>query len=64
MRAKWTAVRRWFGTCKDRGMTTAEYAVGTLAATALAGGLFEIVTSTKVKGLLLHVVERALRLAG
>ncbi|WP_222869203.1 DUF4244 domain-containing protein [Actinomadura chibensis] len=45
-------------------MTTAEYAVGTLAATGLAAALFKVVTSTKVRGLLLHVVERALRLAG
>lgn len=28
MRAWKTVVRRWSGTCKDRGMSTAEYAVG------------------------------------
>lgn len=64
MRAKRMAVRRWYGTCKDRGMTTAEYAVGTVAAAGFAAGLFKIVTSSQVKGLLLQIVEKALRLAG
>ena len=58
------AVRRWSGTRGDRGMSTAEYAVGTIAAAAFAGLLFKIVTSPQVKELLLQIIEKALNLAG
>lgn len=58
------AVRRWSRTCGDRGMSTAEYAVGTIAAAAFAAVLFKIVTSSQVKSLLLQIIEKALRLAG
>jgi hypothetical protein len=34
--------------CSDRGMATAEYAVGTLAAVAFAVLLYRIATSTQV----------------
>lgn len=44
----------------DDGMTTAEYAVGTIAACAFAGVLLKVVTSSAVSGLLAGVVERAL----
>ncbi|GAA4341079.1 hypothetical protein GCM10023178_54380 [Actinomadura luteofluorescens] len=57
-------VRRWSGACKDRGMSTAEYAVGTIAAAAFAGLLFKIVTSPQVKTMLLRIIEKALNLAG
>ncbi|TDC68407.1 DUF4244 domain-containing protein [Actinomadura sp. GC306] len=56
--------RRWTGTGGDRGMSTAEYAVGTIAAAAFAGLLFKIVTSPQVKELLLQIIEKALNLAG
>jgi hypothetical protein len=48
----------------DDGMSTAEYAVGTVAAAAFAGLLFKIVTSSEVKELLLGIIRRALQLAG
>lgn len=64
MRARQMAVRRWCGTCKDQGMSTAEYAVGTIAAAAFAAVLFKIVTSSQVKALLLQIIEKALKLAG
>ncbi|MEU8800732.1 DUF4244 domain-containing protein [Spirillospora sp. NPDC048819] len=64
MRAIQTAVRRWPRQCGDRGMSTAEYAVGTIAAAAFAGLLFKIVTSPQVKELLLQIIEKALKLAG
>ena len=48
----------------DRGMSTAEYAVGTIAAAAFAGLLYKIVTSPQVKELLLQIIEKALKLAG
>jgi hypothetical protein len=45
-------------------MSTAEYAVGTVAAAAFAGLLFKIVTSSEVRELLLGIIRRALQLAG
>ncbi|WP_131735669.1 DUF4244 domain-containing protein [Actinomadura roseirufa] len=57
-------VRRWRTEARDQGMSTAEYAVGTIAAAAFAGLLFKIVTSSEVKTLLLGIIRRALQLAG
>ncbi|MGB7448180.1 MAG: DUF4244 domain-containing protein [Ornithinimicrobium sp.] len=48
------------GGSKDAGMTTAEYAVGTLAACALAAVLFAVVTSDTVKGMITTVITTAL----
>ncbi|MEU4113380.1 DUF4244 domain-containing protein [Kitasatospora sp. NPDC028055] len=45
----------------DAGMTTAEYAVGTLGACALAAGLYKVVTSAAITGALTETLERALR---
>jgi Protein of unknown function (DUF4244) len=47
----------------EAGMSTAEYAVGTLAACGFAGVLWVVVHSDAVHGLLQSVVERALNLA-
>ena len=47
----------------EAGMSTAEYAVGTLAACGFAGVLWVVVHSGEVHGLLQSVVERALNLA-
>jgi Protein of unknown function (DUF4244) len=47
---------------KDEGMSTAEYAVGTVAACAFAGLLFKIVTSDEVAALLRGVIGRAFAL--
>lgn len=44
----------------DRGMTTAEYAVGTIAAVAFAGLLLKVVTSDTVQRALTSLFERAL----
>ena len=51
-----------FGT--DTGMTTAEYAVGTVAACGFAGVLFKLLTSGTVVGLLTGIVTRALSTVG
>ncbi|MFJ2575928.1 DUF4244 domain-containing protein [Kitasatospora aureofaciens] len=63
-RSRWTVltVRRAARTRgrSDAGMTTAEYAVGTLGACALAAGLYKIVTSATVTGALTDLLERAL----
>jgi len=44
----------------DAGMSTAEYAVATLAAVAFAGVLFKVVTSPKVQAELSGIIEKAL----
>ncbi|MBB5871316.1 hypothetical protein F4553_004695 [Allocatelliglobosispora scoriae] len=46
---------------RDAGMSTAEYAVGTLAAVAFAGILFKVVTSNAVQSALAAIVQRALK---
>ncbi|MGW4897924.1 DUF4244 domain-containing protein [Kitasatospora sp. NPDC004240] len=47
----------------DAGMTTAEYAVGTVAACALAAVLYKLVTGDAITGALGEVIERAIRAA-
>lgn len=44
----------------DRGMTTAEYAVGTVAAAGFGGLLIRLLTSDEMGGLLWGVLARAL----
>lgn len=44
----------------DDGMSTAEYAIGTLAAAALATTLYLLLSSDAVTALLRGLVERAL----
>lgn len=48
--------RRW----TDDGMTTAEYAIGTLAAAALAAVLYLVVSGDEVTSALTALVQRAL----
>ncbi|WP_433178474.1 DUF4244 domain-containing protein [Actinoallomurus sp. CA-150999] len=55
---------RWRRHGSDDGMSTAEYAVGTVAAAAFAGLLFKIVTSPEVRRMLLAIIHRALNLVG
>jgi hypothetical protein len=45
----------------DAGMSTAEYAVGTLAAVAFAGILLKVVSSASVQNGLTAVIDRALK---
>ncbi|HIW62761.1 MAG TPA: DUF4244 domain-containing protein [Candidatus Stackebrandtia excrementipullorum] len=44
----------------DAGMTTAEYAVGTIAAVAFAGLLLKVLTSDTVSAALNGIIEEAL----
>jgi hypothetical protein len=44
----------------DAGMSTAEYAIGTIAACAFAALLYKLVTSTQILDLLTGLVSRAL----
>ena len=43
----------------DSGMTTAEYAVGTVAAAGLGGLLYKILTSDAVTGLITNLIQQA-----
>ncbi|HVW40976.1 MAG TPA: DUF4244 domain-containing protein [Amycolatopsis sp.] len=54
--------RRWFRTVvvTDDGMSTAEYAVGTLAAVAFASVLYVVVSGDSVSHALSALVEHAL----
>ncbi len=45
---------------QDDGMTTAEYAVGTVAACGFGGVLYKVITSDPVTDLLSTLVEKAL----
>jgi hypothetical protein len=57
------AGRRWrvlWRVRKDAGMTTAEYAVGTIAACGFAAVLYKVVTSGTVSGALESLIGRAL----
>lgn len=44
----------------DRGLTTAEYAVGTVAAAGFGGVLIKVLTSPEVRNLIWKVVSGAL----
>jgi len=49
---------------RERGMSTAEYAVGTIAACAFAALLFKVVSSPEVQEMLSSLIDRALNTAG
>ena len=53
--------RRLQAEAADAGMSTAEYAIGTLAAVAFAGVLLKVVTSGAVQSALSAVIGRALK---
>jgi hypothetical protein len=53
-------LRRRAGRLADHGMSTVEYALGTLAAAAFALGLLRILTSQRVSTLVTGVIEHAL----
>ena len=61
--ARGTSVRGRVRRTGDDGMTTAEYAVGTVAACGFAGVLFKLLTSDSVVRMLKDIVERALTIA-
>jgi len=60
----WKQIARLLGRLRPRGddgMSTAEYAVGTVAAVAFAGILLKVVTSPGVQAALAAIVNRALK---
>ncbi|MBB2945078.1 hypothetical protein FB565_004811 [Actinoplanes lutulentus] len=56
-----TRFRRLQAEAGDAGMSTAEYAVGTLAAVAFAGILLKVVSSPAVQQALTGIIGRALK---
>jgi Protein of unknown function (DUF4244) len=58
--ARRTGAGRLHRAMSDAGMTTAEYAVGTVAACGFAGVLYKLLTSGTVVSLLTGIVKRAL----
>lgn len=56
LRARWARLRA----TAEAGMSTAEYAVGTVAACAFAAVLYRVVTGGSVVTALGHLVQRAL----
>ena len=56
------AVRLQTAGSGDSGMTTAEYAVGTVAACGFSGVLYTLVQSPEVMGLLRDVISKAFTL--
>ncbi|HEX2903411.1 MAG TPA: DUF4244 domain-containing protein [Jatrophihabitans sp.] len=61
IRRRWTRLRRRLA--GDAGMSTAEYAVGTVAAVAFAAVLFKVVHSSAVEAALTHIVTTALNVS-
>lgn len=61
-RMAWLSVRARSlnGRPRDAGMATAEYAIGVVAACALAAILYRVVTSDTVSGALSELLNRAL----
>jgi hypothetical protein len=62
MRRLLSALRRRGNVMPDAGMSTAEYAVGTVAACGFGALLFKILTSGFVTSLLENLISRALHL--
>jgi hypothetical protein len=61
MRKLIAQVQRLRTEATDAGMSTAEYAVGLLAAVAFAGVLYKVVTSGAVQGALNAIITKALK---
>ena len=61
-RIRAAVVRRWTGArpTDEEGMSTAEYAVGTVAACAFAAVLYQVVTGGSVVAAISGLVESAL----
>lgn len=59
-----STIRTAFRRRGERGMTTAEYAVGTVAACGFAGVLYKLLESDTVVGMLTDVLRTAFGLLG
>ena len=61
MKNEISKLKNRIGASRESGMTTVEYAVGTLAAVAFAGVLLKVLTSDAVQAALSSIVQRALQ---
>ncbi|TSE00583.1 DUF4244 domain-containing protein [Skermania sp. ID1734] len=52
--------RLWLATVADEGMSTAEYAIGTIAAAAFGAVLYTVVTGDSIVGALTRIIDKAL----
>jgi len=59
-----TTLRRWIRRRSDRGITTAEYAVGTAAGAGLAGLLYKLLTGGLGNELLHKIFDHVMSLIG
>ncbi|MDK1476337.1 DUF4244 domain-containing protein [Streptomyces sp. 549] len=59
-RVRRVLAQRFGSRCRDAGMSTAEYAVGTIAACGFAAVLYQVVTSDAVSAAMGGLVQRAL----
>lgn len=57
---RWAGMIRRCRAAADAGMSTAEYAVGTIAACGFAAVLYKVVTSGPVRTAMTSVIEKAL----
>ena len=55
LRARWTVL-----VVADDGMSTVEYAIGTIAAAAFGAILYTVVTGDSIVGALTNIITRAL----
>lgn len=60
VRRAWAAVTWRVRAAGDAGMSTAEYAVGTIAACGFAAVLYKVVTSGAVSSQMQQLIEKAL----
>ena len=58
-----TDLRSCCGLRSESGMTTAEYAVGTVAACGFGGILYKLLTSDSVVTMLKDIIKRALTMS-
>lgn len=61
MRTLFARYRSLRSRAADAGMSTAEYAVGTVAAVAFAGVLYKVVTTPAVQAALSAIITKALK---
>ena len=54
------APRRWHTLRDDSGMSTVEYAIGTIAAAAFAAVLYAVISGDSIVGALTSLIQRAL----
>ncbi|HEX6325030.1 MAG TPA: DUF4244 domain-containing protein [Jiangellaceae bacterium] len=57
-------IAAWLRRTSERGMATAEYAVGTVAACGIAGVLYKLVENDSILGFLTDLARKAFGILG